>query len=180
MSKHENLLIQKFIEISSQVGTIVKVIPRESISISQTLTSIIRHESIVLISKFRFVESDLLKDYIAKNINVKINPTDQELSTAVYGITDSFAGIAETGSVCITNDDSMSGSYSLFTNTHIAILDSKNIVARPRDIFQKDTYKNISMNEDFIFVSGSSATADMGPLVRGVHGPGKLYVIILD
>ena len=30
-----------------------------------------------------------------------------------------------------------------------------------------------------VFVTGPSATADMGPLVRGVHGPHKLHIIVL-
>jgi len=30
-----------------------------------------------------------------------------------------------------------------------------------------------------VFVTGPSATADMGPLVRGVHGPHQLHVIVL-
>jgi len=30
-----------------------------------------------------------------------------------------------------------------------------------------------------VFVTGPSATADMGPLVRGVHGPHKLHILVL-
>ncbi len=173
-------MISKFIEISEQVETIVKVIQKDPIAINEALTSIIEDETIVVISKFRFVNTELLDEFARQNKNIKYNPTDEELANAKYGITDAFAGIAETGSVCILNDNSMSGSYSLFTNIHIAILESKNLVARPRDIFESEPFNRITMNEDFIFVSGSSATADMGPLVRGVHGPAKLYVLVLN
>ncbi len=173
-------MIKKFIEIAEQVETIVKVIQRDPIAISEALTSIIEDESIVVISKLRFVNTELLDEFTKQNNSIKYNPTDEELAIAKYGITDAFAGIAETGSVCILNDNSMSGSFSLLTNIHIAILESKNLVARPRDIFQSEPFKEITMNEDFIFISGSSATADMGPLVRGVHGPAKLYVLILN
>jgi len=172
--------IKKFIEIAEKVETIVKVIPTDSLSVSRTLESIIEDGYDTVISKLRFVKNELLNEFAKKNRNVKFNPSDKELANAKYGITDSFAGIAETGSICILNDETMSGSFSLFVNTHIALVNSKDIVARPRDIFQNEPYKKITMNEDFIFVSGSSATADMGPLVRGVHGPAKLYVIILE
>ena len=36
------------------------------------------------------------------------------------------------------------------------------------------------LTRSFSFITGSSATADMGPLVRGVHGPGQLHIIILE
>ena len=173
-------MIKKFIEIAEQVETIVQVIPRDPIAISKTLTSIIDDDSGVVISKLRFVNAELLNEFAKQNKNIKYNPTDEELANTKYGITDAFAGIAETGSVCVLNNNSMSGSFSLFTKIHIAILESKNIVTRPRDIFLSEPFKEITMNEDFIFVSGSSATADMGPLVRGVHGPAKLYVLIIN
>ena len=35
------------------------------------------------------------------------------------------------------------------------------------------------LKRSFTFITGPSATADMGPLVRGVHGPGKLHIIVL-
>jgi L-lactate dehydrogenase complex protein LldG len=35
------------------------------------------------------------------------------------------------------------------------------------------------LTRDFVFITGPSATADMGPLVRGVHGPHRQHVIVV-
>ncbi len=173
-------MINKFIQVAQTVETNVNVIPETEAALNEILNSIINDEGKIVLSEFRFAQKKLLNKFINTNNNIISHPTDNELAKAKYGITDAFAGIAETGSVCVLNDDSMSGSYSLFVNTHIAIVNSKDIVARPRNIFQSETYKSIALNKDFVFISGSSATADMGPLVRGVHGPAKLHVIILE
>ncbi|MCP5062162.1 MAG: hypothetical protein GY936_06845 [Ignavibacteriae bacterium] len=172
--------LNQFLDSAKKVETTVKVVSRFADEINNVLSSIIINDGSVLISKFRFIQDKILSEFTKSSKNIISNPTDKELANAKYSITDSFAGISETGSVCIVNDDSMSGSYSLYSQIHIAFLDSQNLLSRPREIFQLDPYKTITQYEDFIFVSGSSATADMGPLVRGVHGPAKLYVIILE
>ncbi len=173
-------MINKFIQVAQTVETNVNVIPETEAALNEILNSIINDQGKIVISEFQFTQKKLLNKFINTNNNIISHPTDNELAKAKYGITDAFAGIAETGSVCVLNDDSMSGSYSLFVNTHIAIVNSKDIVARPRNIFQSEPYKSIALSKDFVFISGSSATADMGPLVRGVHGPAKLHVIILE
>jgi len=71
-------------------------------------------------------------------------------------------------------------SVGLFTRRHIAVLAAASIVARPRDVFDNPRVKKLSADSDFVFITGPSATADMGSLVRGVHGPGSLHIIILD
>ena len=35
-------------------------------------------------------------------------------------------------------------------------------------------------HRDLVFITGPSATADMGPLVRGVHGPHRLHILLLE
>ena len=180
MSVQKSERLNQFLESAKKVETTVKVVSRSADEINNVLSSIIIDDGTVLISKFRFIQNHFLSEFTKSSNNIISNPTDKELANAKYSITDSFAGISETGSVCIVNDETMSGSYSLYTQIHIAFLESKNLLSRPREIFQLDPYKTITENEDFIFVSGSSATADMGHLVRGVHGPAKFYVIILE
>ncbi len=172
-------MVNQFIKMAEQVETIVKIVNSDATSINKTLSQIVNNEPVV-VSKFNFVDTALLSEFEEQNNNLNFHPSDEELVKAKFGITDAFAAIARTGSVCVLNDETMSGSYSLFVNTHIALVNSKDVVENPRDIFQKEPYKNITSNKDFIFISGSSATADMGPLVRGVHGPAKLYVIIIE
>lgn len=93
------------------------------------------------------------------------------------GITDVFAAVAETGSIALSNTSSNHGPLSLFTDRHIAILELDRLVARPRDLFQRSEWAQELQN--MVFITGPSATADMGKLVRGVHGPGRLDIIVL-
>jgi L-lactate dehydrogenase complex protein LldG len=104
----------------------------------------------------------------------------QELAICDFGITDAFAGVARTGSVCVTVDQGYAGVISLLSRTHIAVLSADTIVERPADLFDARCVEVKGLQRNFVFITGPSATADMGPLVRGVHGPHHLHVIILE
>jgi L-lactate dehydrogenase complex protein LldG len=108
------------------------------------------------------------------------NRSKQELATCDFGITDAFAGVARTGSVCVTVDQGYAGVISLLSRTHIAVLSADTIVERPADLFDARCVEGKGLKRNFVFITGPSATADMGPLVRGVHGPHQLHVIILE
>ncbi len=95
------------------------------------------------------------------------------------GITDAFAAVASTGSVCVTVDRGHAGAISLLARTHIAVVDSAAIVARPGDLMRPDRAGGAGLRRNFVYVTGPSATADMGPLVRGVHGPHRLHILVL-
>ncbi|MGB6546979.1 MAG: LUD domain-containing protein [Candidatus Acidiferrales bacterium] len=102
-----------------------------------------------------------------------------ELAAADLGITDAFAAVARTGTICIALDPDHTGFISLLARMHIAVLDADDIVEAPRDLFRRDRIGSKGLDRNFVFVTGPSATADMGPLVRGVHGPHRLHVIVL-
>jgi L-lactate dehydrogenase complex protein LldG len=63
---------------------------------------------------------------------------------------------------------------------HIAVARRSDMVARPGDLLRPDCLGGKGVTRNFVYVTGPSATADMGPLVRGVHGPHRLHVILLD
>jgi L-lactate dehydrogenase complex protein LldG len=118
---------------------------------------------------------ELFSAFITEN-NVITNPSGEELKTTRTGITLSFAGVASTGSVCLSMDEKLTAPISILTQNHITIVRGDTIVKRPSDLFSGE-YND---GKSFSFITGPSATADMGPLVRGVHGPGKLHIIILE
>ncbi|HKR30611.1 MAG TPA: LUD domain-containing protein [Terriglobales bacterium] len=103
-----------------------------------------------------------------------------ELAACDVGITDAFAVVARTGSVCVTIDHAYSGAISLLARMHIAVAAAETIVERPAEIFDPNRFGGKGLTRNFVFITGPSATADMGPLVRGVHGPHKLHVIVLE
>jgi L-lactate dehydrogenase complex protein LldG len=105
--------------------------------------------------------------------------TKPALALANVGVTDAFACVASTGSVCIAADGE-AGYVSLLSRMHIVLVRTADMVDRPGDVFLPDRLGGKGLRRNFVFVTGPSATADMGPLVRGVHGPHHLHVVLLD
>lgn len=171
-------LIEQFITIAKQVDTTVDVINKSAPDLEKVLLKTTTDDGDIILAEPDDLDPQLFKSF-RKSQRVIKNPDDKQIAGAKYGISDCFAAVARTGSVCVSMTDKMGGSYSLYTSVHIAVVDSDTLVARPRDIFSQSPLREKALTRDFVLVSGSSATADMGPLVRGVHGPGKLHVIIL-
>jgi len=103
----------------------------------------------------------------------------QELAAADLGITDAFAGVASSGSVCVWVDQGFAGYISLLPRGHIVVLEAASLVPRPGDLFRAGCLAGKGLGRDFVFITGPSATADMGPLVRGVHGPHWLHILVV-
>ncbi len=103
----------------------------------------------------------------------------KSMDDCVVGITDAFAGVAHSGSICVCVDNGYSGYVSLLSRFHIAVLPGENIVQRPGDLFRPDRLNGEGLRRNFVFITGPSATADMGPLVRGVHGPHRLHILVV-
>ncbi|HXX99847.1 MAG TPA: LUD domain-containing protein [Candidatus Limnocylindrales bacterium] len=106
-------------------------------------------------------------------------PTDKQLSTADVGISGAFAGVSSSGSVCIAMGPPLAAAASLLMPLHIVVVSPERIVARPRDLFDPECLGGEGLRRDLVFITGPSATADMGPLVRGVHGPHRLHILLL-
>jgi L-lactate dehydrogenase complex protein LldG len=105
--------------------------------------------------------------------------TKKEWSAAEVGITEAFAGVARTGSICVAMDQGDTGYASLLARAHVAVLAAQDIVERPGDLFRADRLNGKGLLANYVFVTGPSATADMGPLVHGVHGPHQLHILIM-
>jgi len=107
-------------------------------------------------------------------------PEDDQLATADAGVTEAFAGVASTGSVCVALGRPLVSATSLLMPLNIVLLAKERIVARPRDVFDPDCLKGEGLKRNLVFITGPSATADMGPLVHGVHGPHRLLILLLE
>jgi L-lactate dehydrogenase complex protein LldG len=108
-----------------------------------------------------------------------VGRSKHDLESADVGVTDAFAGVARTGSVCVSVDHNYLGYISLLSRAHLVVLAATDIVERPGDLLRPDCLDGKGLGRSFVFITGPSATADMGPLVHGVHGPHRLHVIIL-
>ena len=87
--------------------------------------------------------------------------------------------VSEYGSVAIESDAAGTEPVSLFVDRHVVILDETDIVANMPDAFGWLGPRARDESVDVIFATGPSATADMGGLVRGAHGPKEVHVVLL-
>ena len=100
--------------------------------------------------------------------------------TAVTGVTPATIGIAEYGSVLLASDPAGAEPASLFPETHIPVLRERDIVRTMGDAFAELGPMLRADRGDVIVATGPSATSDMGELVRGVHGPTDVHVVIIE
>ena len=171
-------LIEEFTDSATKAVATVEVIDRTSAALRDAVLRKAADAQRILYAPPQELPAALFSEF-AKDPRVVANATADELIHSAVGVTEAFAGVARTGSVCIDISYQRTGMVSLLAPLQIAVVAAETIVPQPRDLFRPDVLDGKGMSHDFVFVTGPSATADMGPLVRGVHGPHKLHIIVL-
>ena len=98
----------------------------------------------------------------------------EDVWQADVGITMADAAVAETGSLLIRAGEGRARMASLAPPVHLAL------VPRDRLVPSLDQALEIAAGATSVLITGPSRTADIeGVLVRGVHGPGQLWVVPL-
>ena len=172
-------IIKDFIKAAELAVATVEVISADAKSLNIALTNATSEFEQVLLTEPEDLDFELFNDF-KSNSKVVTKPTIEEIKNINCGVTDAFGGVTSTGSVCVSVSRNLSSPASMLTKKHIVVIDAKTIVPRPRDILSDKYLGGKGFTRSFSFITGSSATADMGPLVRGVHGPGILHIIILE
>ncbi|MDA8441378.1 MAG: lactate utilization protein C [Peptococcaceae bacterium] len=95
------------------------------------------------------------------------------------GITWADFAIANTGTLAIMSNPQQSRVVSLLPPVHIAVVDQNKLLPTLGNVFaQLDAAK---MPAAVNFITGPSRTSDIEmDLALGVHGPGQVFVLILD
>ena len=111
---------------------------------------------------------------------VEGDPTVQELETAKTGVTAAGYGIADYGSVVIQGGPDGEEPVSLYADKHVAVIAGSNVLPDMDTTFDRLAEDIRSGTEQAIIATGPSATADMGALVKGAHGPMEVTVVLLE
>lgn len=108
---------------------------------------------------------------------VNTDPTPAALREAATGVTPVECAIADYGSVVVRSEGTVEP-VSLYPDTHVAVLDERDVLPDMPTAFARfgDLLRD---GESAIIATGPSATADMGDLVKGAHGPKDVHVIVL-
>jgi len=111
--------------------------------------------------------------------SVTTEPTPAEIESAVTGVTAAANAIADYGSIVLRSDEQGSEPISLFNDRHVAVLREEDIMADMTEAFSVLGEQFRESRDSAILATGPSATADMGALVQGAHGPKEVEVIVV-
>ncbi len=170
--------VLQFAEAAVKSVATVEIIERSPATLRIAILRAVGDAPRILFAAPHDLPTALFSEFAADS-RVVADPTPDQMVHSAAGVTEAFAGVASTGSVCIDVSYQRTGMVSLLAPLQIAVVAAESIVPRPRDLFRADILDGKGLKRDFVFVTGPSATADMGPLVRGVHGPHKLHIIVV-
>lgn len=114
--------------------------------------------------------------------------TPQNLLDAATGVTPVAHGIGNYGSVTIDTDAEGTALVSLYPPRHVAVLAASTIGADMKAAYEELETRVREPAQDgdgagfgsTVLATGPSATADMGTLVHGVHGPKDVHIVLLE
>jgi len=96
------------------------------------------------------------------------------------GITSADYALAATGSFVMLSSPSEARLVSLLPPAHIAIFPRSRLLANLDQLFTA-LPRPADQTSSMVLITGPSRTADIEQiLVRGVHGPGEIYAVIVD
>lgn len=111
--------------------------------------------------------------------SVATNPTAADLEAATTGVTSAVLGVADYGSVLLESDAAGTEPVSLYPERHVAVLLAADVVADMPAVFAELGPRIREGRGSVVFATGPSATADMGDLVLGAHGPREVHVVLV-
>jgi len=121
-----------------------------------------------------------------RNMRLKLReqPGDPDMTNEFdldIGITDVHAALAESGTLICEADALHPRSLSLAPPRHVAIVRRSDIHPDMIDFWTHKRTGGERIRSSITFITGPSKTADIeGELVTGVHGPGKVYTLVVE
>jgi L-lactate dehydrogenase complex protein LldG len=101
------------------------------------------------------------------------------LEAARTGVTAALLAVADYGTVVLGHDGETEA-VSLLSRRHVAVVRAADLVPDMKAAFRRLGHLLRTRASSLILATGPSATADMGELVRGAHGPEHVHVLILE
>jgi len=118
-------------------------------------------------------------DGVSLPAEVQTDPTPSQLRDATTGVTPASLAIASYGTLVLRADEHGSEPVSLFNDLHVAVVRAADIVPDMSTAFEYLGDELRDTRDSAILATGPSATADMGALVQGAHGPKRVEVLVV-
>ncbi|WP_336327576.1 LutC/YkgG family protein [Halovenus sp. HT40] len=106
--------------------------------------------------------------------------TPGELQWAQTGVTPARIGIGEYGTVTLPSDAAGTELVSLYAPRHVAVLPASGIEPDMKAAYERLSDDFREGTDTQVLATGPSATADMGTLIQGVHGPHEVHILVLE
>jgi L-lactate dehydrogenase complex protein LldG len=110
---------------------------------------------------------------------VTTEPTPADLDAAVTGVTPAALAVADYGSIVLRATPEGTEPVSLFPDRHVAVLRERDVVPDMTAAFERLGDELRATRGSAVLATGPSATADMGELVTGAHGPKAVEVVVV-
>ncbi len=95
------------------------------------------------------------------------------------GITGADFALADTGSLVMTSSPREARMISLLPPLHLAVVSEQSILSGLDELFETLPHP-AGQSSSMVLITGPSRTADIEQiLVRGVHGPGEIHVVVV-
>lgn len=114
------------------------------------------------------------------DVTVDTEPSASDIAAATTGVTPVGPAIADYGSVVVQGDPYGTEPMSLYPERHVAVLSVSDIYETMADALSALGEEIRDGLTSAIVATGPSATADMGELVHGAHGPQTVHVVVLE
>jgi L-lactate dehydrogenase complex protein LldG len=116
---------------------------------------------------------------------VRSGITDREelralCATCNYGISSADYALSDTGSLVMISSRDEARLVSLLPPAHIAVVPASKLLTGLDELYSI-LPKPADQTSSMVLITGPSRTADIEQiLVRGVHGPGEIHVVVVD
>lgn len=136
-------------------------------------------EAIESASEEPAVGTPLPWDDVSLPAAIETDPIIRDLDDAVTGVTPAALAVADYGSIVLRATPAGTEPVSLFPDRHVAVLRARDIVPDMATAFEWFGDEVRASGGSAILATGPSATADMGELVKGAHGPKAVHIIVV-
>ncbi|MFB6160639.1 MAG: LUD domain-containing protein [Haloferacaceae archaeon] len=110
---------------------------------------------------------------------VPVAQTPADAAGAHTGVTGATLGIADYGTVVLAADADGTEPVSLLPERHVAVVRAADVVGGTADALAHLGPRLRDERGSAVLATGPSATADMGSLVYGAHGPREVTVLVV-
>ena len=101
-------------------------------------------------------------------------------ATADFGISSADYGLSDTGSLVMISSHQEARLVSLLPPAHIAVVPASKLLTGLDELYTI-LPQPAEQTSSMVLITGPSRTADIEQiLVRGVHGPGQIHVVVVD